>query len=261
MIQNRPDEAHKVFEKIAQWNSKPAPLLEEVKQLQRSVLKQETSALSGIRAMKTIMKNKRLRNNLAIETFCDVTCAIVFYGVSFNAKNLGGNKYLNVFYMGILDFFGSPASILFTNSLGRRKTFMIYMFGGTVFMIAVVFTLLLSSSALTTASPVVAFSLCGRFCIVAAWGALKVMIMETSPTNLRSTCSGLAVFSAYFGAVLAPQLVIFATSNFFFTVTEIQIIFHYTTSFTGTSLHNSQCDDCVIIDTFMVLIRNARTST
>lgn len=214
LVRNRPDEAHKVFEKIADWNSKPAPKLEEIKQLQSFILKQETSALTGIKAMKTIMKNKTLRTNLAIETFCVVTCAIVFYGVSFNAKNLGGNKYLNVFYMGILDFFGSPASILFTNKLGRRKTFMLYMFGGTVFMIAVVFLLLLNPYGLSTPTIVMALSLGGRFCIAAAWGALKIMIMETSPTNLRATCLGLTVFSGYFGGILAPQLVILATSNF-----------------------------------------------
>lgn len=214
LVRNRPDEAHKVFEKIADWNSKPAPQLEEIKQLQSFILKQETSALTGIKAMKTIMKNKTLRTNLAIETFCVVTCAIVFYGVSFNAKNLGGNKYLNVFYMGILDFFGSPASILFTNKLGRRKTFMLYMFGGTAFMIAVVFLLLLNPYGLSTPTIVMALSLGGRFCIAAAWGALKIMIMETSPTNLRATCLGLTVFSGYFGGILAPQLVILATSNF-----------------------------------------------
>lgn len=213
LVRNRPEEAHKVFEKIAYWNAKTAPRIEEIKELQASILEQDASTLTGIKAMKTIMKNKKLRTNLAIETFCVVTCAIVFYGVSFNAKNLGGNKYLNVFYMGVLDFFGSPASILFTNNLGRRKTFMLYMFGGTVFMIAVVLLLLLNPNASSIATYVMVLSLCGRFCIVAAWGAIKIMIMETSPTNLRATCLGLTVFAGYFGGILAPQLVILASSK------------------------------------------------
>lgn len=176
--------------------------------------------------MKTIMNNKKLRTNLAIETFCVVTCAIVFYGVSFNAKNLGGNKYLNVFYMGILDFFGSPASMLFTNNLGRRKTFMLYMFGGTFFMIAVVFLMLLSPYGSSNPTIVVALSLCGRFCIAAAWGALKLMILETSPTNLRATCLGLTVFSGYFGGILAPQLVLLSTGNFSINLRKTKIIFY-----------------------------------
>lgn len=214
LVRNRPEEAHKVFEKIAEWNSKPAPRLEEIKTLQSFVLNENTSSLTGLQAMKTIMRNKLLRTNLAIETFCVVSCAIVFYGVSFNAKNLGGNKYLNVFYMGILDFFGSPASMLFTNSLGRRKTFILYMFGGAICMVAVVVLLLLKPNVSSTPTIVVALSLCGRFCIAAGWGALKIMVLETSPTNLRATCLGLTVFAGYFGGVLAPQLVVLAAGNF-----------------------------------------------
>ncbi len=115
--------------------------------------------------------------------------------------------------MGILDFFGTPASIIFTNSLGRRKTFMLYMFSGTVFMIAVVSLLLFNPSGVSTPIIVVALSLCGRFCIVAGWGALKIMILETSPTNLRATCLGMTVFAGYFGGVISPQLVLLATGN------------------------------------------------
>ncbi|KAJ6636481.1 Organic cation transporter protein [Pseudolycoriella hygida] len=211
LVRNRPDDAHKVFEKIAAWNSKTAPSLPEIKQLQAFILKQETSSLTGVKAMKVIMKNEKLRKNLAIETFCVVSCAVVFYGVSFNAKNLGGNKYLNVFYMGILDFCASLTTLLFTNNLGRRKTFMLCLFVGTSFMIAVVFLLLLNPHASSTPTAVIALSLGGRFCIAAAWSVLKIIILETSPTNLRATCLGLTVFAGYFGGVLAPQLVILST--------------------------------------------------
>ncbi|KAG4065737.1 hypothetical protein HA402_012415 [Bradysia odoriphaga] len=211
LVKNRPDEAHKVFEKIAEWNSKPVPRIDQIKELQSVILKQETAALSGLKAMKTIMKNQTLRRNLIIETFCVVTCAIVFYGVSFNAKNLGGNKYLNVFYMGVLDFVASPASMLFSNCLGRRKSFMIFMFSSTTFMIAIVFILMLNPYGSSSPMIVIALSLGGRFFIVAGWSGLKVLILETSPTNLRATCLGLTVFAGYFGGVLSPQLATLAT--------------------------------------------------
>ncbi len=74
LVQNRPDDAHKVFEKIAEWNSKPAPRLEDIKELQSHILKQETSTPTGLKALKIIIRNKKLRRNLAIETFCVVTC-------------------------------------------------------------------------------------------------------------------------------------------------------------------------------------------
>ncbi|CAL8121746.1 unnamed protein product [Orchesella dallaii] len=206
LVRNKTAAAHEVFATIAKWNKTEVPDIKLIEQLQVNVLKEESSSVHGIKAVKMILHSSSLRLHMAILTLCNVTCAIVYYGISFNAKNLGGNPYINMLYMGLFDLIGCPASILFNNWIGRRKTFTLYMGLGTLFIISLL--IVDASTGLQNASPtlVTVLSLCGRFGIVAAWGALTCLILETAPTNLRSSCLGFTAFAGYLGTVLAPQI-------------------------------------------------------
>jgi len=101
---------------------------------------------------------------------------------------------------------GCPSSIFLNNWIGRRKTFTLFMGMGTLFIISLL--IVDGVTGLHEASPtlVTVLSLCGRFGIVAGWGALTCLILETAPTNLRSSCLGFCAFAGYFGAVIAPQI-------------------------------------------------------
>ena len=178
------------------------------------MLLHESGSFRGLKALKMIINNKRLRVNMMIETLCTVTCAVVYYGVSFNSKNISGDRYLNIFYMGACDIFATPFGVLFNKCLDRRKTFILLIFLGTVFIGAVAgveYGLMLSKKIPLAVTVLLLF---GRFFILAAWAALKCMIMETSPTILRSSCLGFTAFAGYFGSILAPQLVLLSNSKF-----------------------------------------------
>ena len=171
-----------------------------------NILKEESASVTGIKAVKMIMQSSKLRIHMAILTLCNITCAIVYYGIAFNAKNLSGNPYLNMLYLGLFDLVASPAPIFLNNWIGRRKTFTLYMGMGTMFIISLL--IVDGVVGLKEASPtlVTVLSLCGRFGIVAGWGALTCLILETAPTNLRSSCLGFCAFAAYFGSIIAPQI-------------------------------------------------------
>jgi OCT family organic cation transporter-like MFS transporter 4/5 len=115
---------------------------------------------------------------MIILTIANITCAIVYYGIAYNAKNLSGSPYMNMFYFGIFDFVASPAPLLLNNWIGRRKTFMLYMGLGTSFIVAL---LLLDLSVGLASHPtaVTVLSLCGRFGIVAAWGGNNTILKRT----------------------------------------------------------------------------------
>lgn len=117
-----------MFSTIAKWNGKEAPSLKMVADLQEEIVAEESSSIHGIKAIRMIASNSRLRLHMSILVLCNITCAVVYYGVTFNAKNLSGNAYWNMFYMGIFDLIASPAPILFTNWIGRRKTWVIKIF-------------------------------------------------------------------------------------------------------------------------------------
>ena len=47
--------------------------------------------------------------------------SITYYGVTFNAGNMGGNFYLNLFLMGIVEIPGLCLSMYLMQRFGRRK--------------------------------------------------------------------------------------------------------------------------------------------
>lgn len=107
---------------------------------------------------------------MSILILCNLTCSVVYYGVTFNGKNLSGSPYWNIVYMGMFDLLASPASVPFNNWIGRRKTFIMYMSLGTGFIVGLL--ALEFSVGIDASSPILVnvLSLSGRFGIVAAWG-------------------------------------------------------------------------------------------
>lgn len=204
-----------MFCTIAKWNGTAEPDIKIIEKLQINVLKEESTSVRGVQAVKMIYHNSKLRMHMAILTLCNITCAIVYYGVSFNAKNVSGNPFLNMLYMGIFDLIASPASVWLNNLIGRRKTFSLYMGMGTLFIISLVGVDIFTGLKEASTTLVTVLSLCGRFGIVASWGALTLLILETAPTNLRSSCLGFCAFAGYFGAVIAPQIFLLSQSKLF----------------------------------------------
>ncbi|CAG7818238.1 unnamed protein product, partial [Allacma fusca] len=207
LTRKRTKEAHEVLRKIAKWNSRAAPQVATIEALQATVLREEADVLKGFEGIKQIVKNRRLRLDLIILTWANITCSIVYYGVSFSAKSLSGNPNVNMLYMGILDFVAVPAVLLFNNRLGRKKTFLIYMTLASVFLATILVMDFIGGVGARYPTVVTVLALLGRFGIVSSWGALSCIILETFPTTLRSTCLGFTAFAGYLGGVAAPQTV------------------------------------------------------
>lgn len=53
----------------------------------------------------------------------------VYYGLSLNVKNLGGNMYFNFVLVGLVEIFFYLLIVLLFNWLGRRKSFFYFMMG------------------------------------------------------------------------------------------------------------------------------------
>lgn len=109
------EEAHKVFGIIAKMNQTvpiDIEVLWKVADFDRNSEVEKVEKIGYIE----FFKNKEIR----FITFCLMSIwsswAIMYFGISYNIKNVGGNPFLNVIFMGLCDAIGYPCSY-FMNSM------------------------------------------------------------------------------------------------------------------------------------------------
>lgn len=138
LCQGRTEEALEVFDQIARWNGRPCVNPSDVKVLQAAILlgngdKSEKESGSPSTAFTTgqccvyrylpstftsfkVFRYRQYRFQLLVLIFSWFASQLIYYGISFNMKNLtSGDAYLNVLYMGIVSLPGSFTGLLFNN--------------------------------------------------------------------------------------------------------------------------------------------------
>lgn len=126
LCHSRTAEAHKVFGQIARFNGSKEPSLAAVHTLQQTVLQEEANQAKEFSGSDTKKPSNslialwsssggKLRMKLIIFIVLFFSLAFTYYGISFNAKNLSGDPFMNVFYMGLVDMFAFPAGSVFSN--------------------------------------------------------------------------------------------------------------------------------------------------
>jgi OCT family organic cation transporter-like MFS transporter 4/5 len=83
--------------------------------LQKTVNKEQELESSAKKQRWKLFRRPALLKQLAKFTFAWFTSAFIYYGLSFNMKNVSGNPYLNVFFLGMVDFPGELSGIIFSN--------------------------------------------------------------------------------------------------------------------------------------------------
>jgi len=58
-----------------------------------------------------LLQNPQQRFNTIIFTLVWFSLAGIYYGIGFNTKNLGGDPYINLVYMGLTEAIGFPTAI------------------------------------------------------------------------------------------------------------------------------------------------------
>ncbi|CAG7816007.1 unnamed protein product, partial [Allacma fusca] len=131
--------------------------------------------------------------------------SITNFGIAFNIKNFPGNIYWNVVLLGATDAIGYPASLLFSNKIGRRQSLAFFMTAAAVFLVAlaIVDLTVISESHSTI---VVVLCLLGKMGISGARGCVRTLTGETYPTAIRSMGACLCGVSTGLASIVAPQL-------------------------------------------------------
>lgn len=129
-----------------------------------------------------------------------------------NAKNISGNPYLNMGYMGLIDMIAFPAGSVFSNALGRRRVTALFLSMASITLCVLIGLEIYFSGELAEIY-VTILSFLARFGVAGAWGVVVCFCQESFPTVVRSTALGICCLMANTGGVLAPQIAFVGTGK------------------------------------------------
>lgn len=121
LCKGQTQEAIKVFNKIASCNKKDPVEPNDIYNLQRMIIKENesTDCSTKVNGVTTLLT--KYCKQFVVFSWGWFTCACIYYALSFNTKNLSGNLYLNVFYLGVSDLPGYFFGIIFNNRLVKLE--------------------------------------------------------------------------------------------------------------------------------------------
>ncbi|XP_043407304.1 solute carrier family 22 member 15-like isoform X6 [Chelonia mydas] len=149
-----------------------------------------------------LIKHPVLRWRTIILMYIWYVCSLVYYGLTFNAGELGGNLYLNVALYGLIEVPAFPLCMFFIEKSwsGRRKTTTFFLiFAG----FTCIFTMFLPENSGLFFSPTL-LALCGKLTVSAAFNIVYIYTSELYPTVVRNAGLGVCSMTCRFGGVLAP---------------------------------------------------------
>lgn len=153
--------------------------------------------------VKDLFKHRVLCSITLVLMFVWFTCSLVYYGISLNLKNLGGDIYTNFAISASVEFPAYFCTIFFISWSGRRKSLFIFLLGtATSCWCCMKYTY--SASAFTMA----ALAATGKFFITATFALIYVFSAELFPTVIRNLGMGVVSFTNRMGGVLAPFVVL-----------------------------------------------------
>ncbi|KAH0623501.1 hypothetical protein JD844_006307 [Phrynosoma platyrhinos] len=169
--QGRTTEAESVLQYIALGNGKER-LAVKLKQC-KATMKRDDSAPGVL----NLVKHPVLRWRTVILMYIWYVCSLVYYGLTLNAGELGGNLYLNVALSGLVEVPAFPLCMFFIEKSwsGRRLFF----------------------------SPSV-LALYGKLTVSAAFNIIYIYTSELYPTVVRNAGLGVCSMTCRFGGILAP---------------------------------------------------------
>ncbi|XP_078079769.1 solute carrier family 22 member 15 isoform X2 [Mustelus asterias] len=150
-----------------------------------------------------LMRYPTLRWRTAILMY---VCSLVYYGLTLNAGELKGNRYLNIALYGLVEVPAFPLCLYFIDKSwsGRRKTMTAFLLFAGVACISTMFLPKHLDFGMGFLLNVTSFALCGKLAVSAAFNIVYVFTAELYPTVIRNAGLGICSMSCRIGGILAP---------------------------------------------------------
>lgn len=145
-----------------------------------------------------LWKDPSMRKKTACLYFTWFVNTFVYYGLSLNTNNLGGNPFLNFLVAGAVEFPAYALTMFLLRRFGRRKPLAAVLLGGGI---GCLMTLFFPGDDFVTVRVVCA--MVGKFCITCSFGMIYVYSAEIFPTVVRNVGVGSSSMIGRIGSILA----------------------------------------------------------
>ncbi|XP_037025919.1 organic cation transporter protein-like [Bradysia coprophila] len=209
-IQGRREEATKVILRAAETNSiKLSDYVLDMIKASNSATDKNTVTIKNDESRDVdctkqqsffaIFRSKILLKRLIICSFCWITNALVYYGLSLNSVNLAGSKYINFMLVCAAEIPGYFITVMVMEKAGRKWSLC-----GSMIVCGIS---CLGSEYLPEDEPIfrLVLFLIGKSAITVSFTVLYVYTAELYPTNLRSSLMCACSMIGRVGSIAAPQ--------------------------------------------------------
>ncbi|KAH8332812.1 hypothetical protein KR074_011293 [Drosophila pseudoananassae] len=203
LLKGRKDEAFVIIEKAAKENRVEIPneiyeqLVEEVAEKKKQ---DELTASQPAATVFDLLRYPNLRRKTLLIFFDWFVNSGVYYGLSWNTNNLGGNQLVNFMISGAVEIPGYMLLLFTLNRWGRRSILCGTMLIAGVSLLATIFV----PSDMNWL--IIACAMIGKLTITSSYGTIYIFSAEQFPTVVRNVGLGASSMIARVGGILAPYL-------------------------------------------------------
>ncbi|XP_054167878.1 organic cation transporter protein-like [Oppia nitens] len=195
-------DAESALRRAAEINGHPTHTVEtKLKKLMDKALadRDEQDRNNSKSSILDLCRSRAMIKNTLILYFSWFVNALIYYGLSLNTNNLGGNPFINFLLAGAVEFPAYALCIYLLKQYGRRLPQSSAMLGAGI---SCLLTIPFISNDMVI--PRVIFAMIGKFCVTCSFGMIYVYSAEIYPTVVRNVGVGSSSMVGRIGSILAP---------------------------------------------------------
>lgn len=156
--------------------------------------------------VEALVSTPNMRKRTILVYFTWLVVAMVYYGLSFNTKNIGADIYVSNFISGFVEVVACVVIIPALSRFGRVKIYAgTFLFGGAACVLVAV--ILWATEKGSMVMLVVTLAMVGKFLIAGTFALAYLYTAELFPTPVRNVAVGGASTFARIGSMSAPYIV------------------------------------------------------